>query len=322
MTSSSVGIDVSKDGLDVYVLNAADESSGSARRFENTPAGRRELAQFVGSFAPERIVLEATGGYERTTIGELAAAQLPVAVVNPRQVRDFAKALNLLAKTDSIDARVLALFGARVKPDIRPLTDEEGLLLKDLLARRAQLVEMRTMELNRLEQAHGKRLQQDHEAAIAFFDRRLEKLDDELDDRLRKSPVWQEKIDLLKSVPGIGPQTARTLVVELAELGSCSRQAIAALVGVAPMNRDSGAFRGARMIVGGRAKVRSALYMAAFSAARCNPTIRAYYAKLRAAGKPFKVALVACIRKLVTILNAMLREKTAWKNPLAQPVTA
>jgi transposase len=322
MTSSNVGIDVSKEWLDVYALNAADESAGSARRFENTPAGRRELTKFVASFAPERIVLEATGGYERTTVAELATLQLPVAAVNPRQVRDFARALNLLAKTDSIDARVLALFGARVRPPIRPLTDEEGLLLKDLLARRAQLIEMRTMESNRLEQAHAKRLKQDHEATITFLEKRLAKLDDELDDRLRKSPVWQEKIDLLKSVPGIGPQTARTLAIELTELGSCSRQAIASLVGVAPMNRDSGTFRGMRTIVGGRAKVRSALYMAAFSAARCNPIIRAYYAKLRAAGKAFKVALVACIRKLLTILNAMLREKTMWKNPLAQPATA
>jgi len=322
MTSSNVGIDVSQDWLDVAVLAGSEDSAGPARRFENTAAGRRELTKFVGSFTPERVVMEATGGYERTTAAELAAAALPVAVVNPRQVRDFAKALNLLAKTDRIDARVLALFAARVRPEIRPLADAEGLLLRDLLARRAQLVEMRTMESNRLQQAHGKRLQQDHEAAIAFFERRLEKLDDELDDRLRKSPVWQEKVDLLKSVPGIGPQTARTLVIELAELGSCSRQAIAALVGVAPMNRDSGTLRGRRMIVGGRGHVRSALYMATLTAKRWNPPIAAHFAKLRAAGKDFKVALVACMRKLVVILNAMLREKATWKNPLAQPVTA
>jgi len=318
MIRSYVGIDVSKDGLDVAVLVESEVSEGSARRFENTAAGRRELTKFVGSCGAERIVLEATGGYERTTIAELAAAELPVVVVNPRQVRDFAKALNLLAKTDRIDARVLALFAQKIQPPVRALPDENALLLKDLLARRAQLVEMRTMELNRLQQAHGKRLRQDHEAAIAFFDRRLEKLDDELDDRLKKSPVWQEKVDLLKTVPGIGPQTARTLVVELTELGACSRQAIAALVGLAPMNRDSGTLRGRRMIVGGRGKVRSALYMATLTARSWNPPIRAQFEKLRAAGKPFKVALVACMRKLLTILNAMLRERTPWKNPLAE----
>jgi transposase len=174
------------------------------------------------------------------------------------------------------------------------------------------------MELNRRKQAHSKRLQRDHDAAIAFFDRRLELLDDELDDRLKKSPLWQEKLDLLKTVPGIGPQTARTLVVELAELGTCSRQAITALVGLAPMNRDSGKYRGRRMIVGGRGKVRSALYMATLTARSWNPPIRAHFEKLRAAGKPFKVALVACMRKLLTILNAMLRENKRWKNPLAE----
>lgn len=214
--------------------------------------------------------------------------------------------------------RVLALFAEKIQPPVRPLTDEEGWFLRDLLARRRQLIEMKTMECNRLRQAHGKRLQQDHEATIKFLDGRLAKLDDELDDRLRKSPVWQEKVDLLKSVPGIGPQTARTLVVELAELGACSRQAIAALVGLAPLNRDSGTLRGRRMIVGGRAKVRSALYMAALTASRRNPPIRAYYVKLRAAGKATKVALVACMRKLLTILNAMLRTNTSWKNPLAE----
>jgi transposase len=321
MLSSYVGIDVSKDALDAFALvptEGAEEAEGSARRFDNTPEGRRELTKFVASFTPERVVLEATGGYERTTVAELAAAQLPVVVVNPRQVRDFAKALNLLAKTDRIDARVLALFAEKIRPPVRPLTDEEGLLLRDLLARRRQLIEMKTMELNRLGQAHGKRLKQDHEAAIAFFDRRLAKLDDELDDRLKKSPVWQEKVDLLKTVPGVGPQTARTLVVELAELGTCSRQAIAALVGLAPMNRDSGTFRGRRMIVGGRAKVRSALYMAALTAGRCNPTIHAHYVKLRAAGKATKVALVACMRKLLTVLNAMLRERKPWKNSLTE----
>lgn len=318
MTSSYVGIDVSKDSLDAALLVGQEGDEAIAERFDNTSAGRRALVERLNSRAVERVVLEATGGYERLAVAELAAAGLPLVVVNPRQVRDFAKALNLLAKTDRIDAWVLARFAQRIRPPERALPDADGLLLKDLLARRAQLIEMRTMEANRLGQARSKRIAQDVEAALAFLDRRLEKLDDELDDRLRRSPVWQEKLDLLKTVPGIGPQTARTLVVELKELGDCSRQAIAALVGVAPMNRDSGTLRGRRMIVGGRSVVRSALYMAALSATRWNPTIRAHYAKLRAAGKRFKVALVACMRKLLTILNAILRERKPWRNQLAE----
>jgi len=315
MNSSYVGIDVSKDALDAAVLVGPEASEATAARFDNTPDGRRELVARLRTLEVERVVLEATGSYERLVVAELAAAGLPVVVVNPRQVRDFAKALNLLAKTDRIDAWVLARFAQKMRPPERVLPDADGLLLKDLLARRAQLIEMRTMEANRLQQARSKRIVQDVEATLAFLDRRLEKLDDELDDRLRRSPVRQEKVDLLKTVPGVGPQTARTLVVELLELGDCSRQAIAALVGVVPMNRDSDEFRGRRMIVDGRRVVRGALYMAALSATRWNPRIRDYYAKLRAAGKPFKVALVACMHKLLTILNAMLRQKNPGEIP-------
>ncbi|MBL9080288.1 MAG: IS110 family transposase, partial [Planctomycetales bacterium] len=306
MSLSSAGLDVSKEGLDLVTLDES-EAVVASRRFVNTPAGCRELAEFLKVAAVERIVLEATGGYERTAVGELAAAGLPVVVVNPRQVRDFAKALGVSAKTDRLDAEVLARFAQRIRPPLRPLPDENALILRDLLARRAQLIEMRTMESNRLKQARTEQVAVDLRASIKFLDERLKSFDDELDQRLRQSPVWQEKADLLQTVPGVGPQTARTLIVELSELGGCSRQAIAALVGVAPMNRDSGEFRGRRMIVGGRSSVRRALYMAALTASRRNPVIRIHYEKLRQAGKPFKVALVACMRKLLTILNAMLR---------------
>ena len=316
MSAFSAGLDVSKDGLDLATLGDG-EAVVASRRFDNTPAGCRELVKFLAAVAVERIVLEATGGYERTAVAELAAAGLPVVVVNPRQVRDFAKALGLLAKTDRLDAEVLARFAQRIRPELRPLPDENALILRDLLARRAQLIEMRTMESNRLKQTHTEQVAVDLRASIAFLERRLRSLDDELDDRLRQSPVWQEKVDLLQTVPGVGPQTARTLVVELSELGACSHQAIAALAGLAPMNRDSGEFRGRRMIVGGRPSVRRALYMAALAASRHNPIIRLHYEKLRRAGKPFKVALVACMRKLLIILNAMLRNRSSWKKTAA-----
>lgn len=313
MFPPSAGLDVSKAGLDLVTLDESEAVTAS-RRFANTPAGCRELAEFLRAAAVERIVLEATGGYERTAVAELAAAGLPVVVVNPRQVRDFAKALGVSAKTDRLDAEVLARFAQRIRPPLRALPDENAVILRDLLARRAQLIEMRTMESNRLKQAHAEQVAVDLRASIKFLDERLKSFDDELDQRLRQSPVWQEKADLLQTVPGVGPQTARTLVVELSELGACSRQAIAALVGLAPMNRDSGEFRGRRMIVGGRSSVRRALYMAALTASRRNPVIRVHYEKLRRAGKPFKVALVACMRKLLTILNAMLRNRSSWNN--------
>lgn len=307
MSASFVGIDVSKAWFDLHVLE------GLCQRFDNTPAGRRALREALEPLSIERVVLEATGGYERLLVAELAAAGLPVVVVNPRQVRDFAKALGLLAKTDAIDARVLALFAQAVRPVPRPLPNEQGQQLRETLARRAQLVEMRTMELNRLQQAHTQKVLRDLRSSIEFLDKRIQRLDDELDQWIQQSPLWQAKADLLRTVPGIGPQTARVLVVELPELGNCSRQAVAALVGLAPMNRDSGAWRGQRTIVGGRKTVRSALYMAVLAATRYNPTIRHCYQRLRLAGKPPKVALVACMRKLLIILNAMLREQQPWK---------
>ena len=252
MSAEFVGIDVSKGWLDVYLLNAAKTA-----RFENSADGQRMLVESLAAAAIERVVLEATGGYERLLVATLAAANLPVVVVNPRQVRDFAKALGQLAKTDRIDAVVLARFAAAVRPELRPLPSQDEQKLRETLARRAQLIGMRTMETNRLQQAQSRKVRADVQAVLNFLDKRLRAIDDELDALIRAAPLWQEKVDLLKSVPGVGDQTARTLVADLSELGSCSRQQIAALVGVAPLNRDSGTLRGQRMIWGGRAVVRA-----------------------------------------------------------------
>lgn len=311
MDECFVGIDVAKDSLELHML------PGHAQQLPNTPAGCGEIVALLKPLPVKRIVLEATGGYERMLTAELAAANLPVVVVNPRQVRDFAKAKGLLAKTDRIDAQVLSLFAQVMQPELRPLPDEHAQKLRDILTRRGQLIEMRTMESNRLQQARARQVQYDLRATITFLNKRIDRIEDELDQALRQTPAWQEKLDLLQTVPGIGPQTARVLVLELPELGSCSRHQGAALVGVAPMNRDSGRFRGKRMIQGGRRTVRSALFMAALSGIRWNPVLRGHYQKLRATGKPFKVAMVACMRKLLVILNAMLRTKQPWQPALA-----
>jgi len=307
MTDWYVGIDISKDWLDLHVLE------GTSQRFGNTAEGHRSLIALLRPQPIQRVVLEATGGYERLLVAALVAAELPVVVTNPRQVRDFAKALGMLAKTDRIDAHVLARFAQAVQPAPRPIADEQTQKVREFMARRAQLIEMRVMESNRLKQANARRVRSDLLSSIEFIDKRIKRLDDEIDEEIQRSPAWQGKVNLLLSVPGIGPQTARVLVVELPELGSCSRQQGAALVGLAPMNRDSGQFRGKRMIIGGRAVVRRALYMAALSASRSNLVIRQHYQKLRAAGKPFKVAIVACMRKLLTIVNAMLRKCLPWQ---------
>ena len=310
--SLCVGIDVSKDWLDSQLLDPSGQK-GPAERIANSSSACQALAQKLSKLSIQCIVLEASGGYERTLVATLAAAGLPVVVVNPRQVRDFAKALGFLAKTDEIDAYVLARFAQDVRPPQRKIPDEQTQALRDLLTRRAQLVEMRTMESNRLQQAATTRIIKDLKSSLEFIDKRLKKLDDEIDEQIRQTPAWLEKVELLKSVPGIGPQTARVLVLDLPELGQCSRQQTAALVGVAPMNCDSGQFRGDRTIRGGRKNVRSALYMATLSATRFNDTIKSHYEKLRDAGKPFKVAIVACMRKLLTILNAMVRNQHPWQ---------
>lgn len=306
MDAVFVGIDVSKDTLDLQVLN------GAYRQFANTPDGHRELLAMLQAEPPQRVALEATGGYERLIVAALSAAEIPVVVANPRQVRDFAKGIGKLAKTDKIDAGVLSEFAKVVQTPLRTLPDEHTQKLRELLARRAQLIEMRTMETNRKHQAHSARVIKDLLSSIEFINKRLKRLDDEIDDQIRQSPTWQAKLELLQTTPGVGPQTARTLVVELPELGDGSRQQNAALVGVAPRPWDSGQQRGVRRIVGGRASVRRALYMATLTAKRINPAIREHFEKLRAAGKAFKVAMVACMRKLLGILHAMLREQKPW----------
>jgi transposase len=307
MSETFVGIDVSKDWFDVQVLE------GPRERFANDRAGHEQVIAWLAGRSIAGVVLEATGGYERWLVAALTAAGLPTAVVNPRQVRDFAKALGRLAKTDAVDAEVLARFAQAIRPAPQPPVDEQVLRLRERLARRGQLIEMRTMETNRLQQAHDRSVRRDLLSSLEFLEKRLKRLDDEIDDELRQSPAWREQVEILTGVPGVGPQTARTLVVELPELGECSRREGAALVGLAPRNRDSGQFRGRRTIGGGRSSVRTALYMAALSAIRCNPVIRPFYRKLRDAGKPAKVALVACMRKLLTILNALLRKKSTWQ---------
>lgn len=306
-TPCYVGIDVAKAHLDVAVHPAA-----ATPRFGQDEVGLRALVTHIQSLAPTLVVLEATGGYETDAVTALALAGIPVAVVNPRQVRDFAKAIGRLAKTDALDAGVLALFAARVQPEPRAMPDAIHQALTALIARRRQLVEMLTAERNRLPLARGP-IKKDVRQHITFLERRLKAADTDLRTRLRDSPIWRAQEDLLRSVPGIGPTTAATLIADLPELGRLSRQAIAALVGVAPLNRDSGTRQGPRVTWGGRAAVRGPLYMATQVATRHNPVIKAFYERLRAAGKPPKVALVAAMRKLLTILNAMVKANRGWQ---------
>ncbi len=303
-----VGIDVAKAALDVAV-------SPTAARW-TIPYTERELAGLVPrltTLQPALVVLEATGGLEGPLVGALATAGLPVVVVNPRQVRDFAKATGTLAKTDALDAAVLAHFAAAVRPTPRPLPDAATQALAALVTRRRQLVEMLTAERNRLGSA-PRTLRAEIQAHITWLKRRLGRLDDDLNEAIRTSPVWRAQDDLLQSVPGVGPVLSRTLLASLPELGHLHRKAIAALVGVAPLNRDSGTLRGRRTVWGGRAAVRAVLYMGTLVAVRHNPVLRAFYQRLRAVGKLPKVALTACMRKLLTILNAMLKQQTRW-NP-------
>jgi len=310
--SYSVGVDVSKDWLDVAWL-AQGQKQASAERLPNSGEGIRQLVAACEQRAVTRIVLEATGGLEREAVRELAAARLPVVVVNPRQVRDFARAIGRLAKTDRLDAEVLALFAHAVQPELRPLAPQTARELQEKLARRRQLVQLRTAEGNRLTQARSPKVRRSIESVLQLLDRQLEQLDKDIDQTIRQSPLWRARQQLLLSVPGVGRHTAHTLVAELPELGHCSRQQIAFLVGVAPLNRDSGSLRGRRHIWGGRARVRQALYMATLVAARHNPVISKHYQHLLQQGKKKKVALIACMRKLLTILNAILREQKPWQ---------
>lgn len=307
-----VGVDVAKGGLEVALLGAELDRLSVA----NEPEGHARIVDECRSRNVVAIVLEATGGYERALVAELAAASLPVVVVNPRQVRDFARATGQLAKTDAIDAEVLAQFAKAIKPKIRPIPDENTRQLQEKLARRRQLVTMRVAEQHRRRQATSKVVIQSIQTVLDVLYRQIEQIDQDLDDVIRQTPIWRERESLLRSVPGIGPSVARTLIAELPELGHCSRGELAALVGVAPRNRDSGTFRGRRTIGGGRATVRHVLYMATLVGIRHNPVIHHHYHRLCKAGKAKKLAIVACMRKLLVILNAMIRNQETWKpNP-------
>ena len=313
MTESFAGIDVSKQYLDVAVCG----STAREWRVKHTEAAIRSLTQELAALAPTLLVLEATGGLEMNLAAALVTAGVPVAVVNPRQVRDFARATGELAKTDAIDARLLAQFAQKIRPQVRPLPDEEARELDALVARRRQLVDMRTGELNRLHQA-SRVVRRDIEEHVAWLDQRIGEVNTLLQERIRASSVWLEKDTALRSTPGVGPTLSFTLLAGVPELGTLSRQKVSKLVGIAPLNRDSGTLRGQRRIWGGRADVRSVLYMAALSAIRYNPVIREFYHRLLSRGKIKKVALVACMRKLLTILNRMLKDGTRWNPALAR----
>ncbi len=304
---SFIGIDVAKAQLEFACRPSGETATGS-----NDEAGIHALVARCQAATATLIVCEATGGYEAALVAALVTAGLPVVVANPRQVRDFAKATGQLAKTDAIDAQILALFAERVRPEPRPLPDAAAQALNALLTRRRQLIGMLVAERNRLLIAPPA-VRRDLQQHIRFLERRLREADGDLHTAVKASPVWRVKDDLLQSVPGVGRVVSLTLLAELPELGRLGHKQIAALVGVAPLNRDSGTLRGKRLVYGGRAPVRAVLYMAALVASRRNPVIRTFYERLRAAGKPAKVALTACMRKLLTILNAIARSGTPWQ---------
>jgi len=304
-----VGIDVAKDRLDVHV-RPTGEAFAVARDSEGVAA----LLERVAGLKPGLIVLEATGGFETVVAGALVAAGLPLAVVNPRQIREFARATGRLAKTDKLDAEINALFAERIQPEPRPVPDNQARALAELIARRRQIVDMMTMERNRRHMLTSKRLIKSVDRLLAVLQKELSSLEHELDDTIRGTPAWREKEELLTSVPGVGNTVARTLLADLPELGQLGRRQIASLVGVSPFNRDSGRFRGKRTTWGGRAKVRSVLYMGALVATRHNPILSVFYRRLLADGKEKKVALTAVMRKLLVILNAILRDGTPWQN--------
>ena len=304
-----VGIDVAKAQVDVAIRPTND-------RWEipRDEAGIRKLVSQMKTLEPVMVLLEASGGLELPLVAALAAEAVPVVVVNPRQVRDFARATGKLAKTDALDAAVLAHFAEAVRPPVRPLRDAETQLLNSMAARRHQVMTMLVSEKNRLSAATTVAVRPRIEAHIAWLERELDELDEGLRQTLRQSPVWQEKDDLLRTVPGVGEQLSITLLAYLPELGTLDRRQIAALVGVAPFNRDSGTLRGKRTVWGGRARVRAALYMGALVASRFNPVIQDFYQRLLAAGKPKKLALTACMRKLLVILNSMLKHGSPWRD--------
>ena len=302
-----VGIDVSKATLAIALM-----PTGEWWEVGNDTAGIKQLVAQLHDHKPSLIVLEATGGYERPVAAALATEGLPLVVANPRQVRDFAKATGQLAKTDRIDAAVLARFAERIQPTPRPLPDSALQSLDALLTRRRQLLDMLTAEKNRLETAPAA-VRRDIQQHVRWLERKLANIDSDLNKAIEDSPIWRAKDNLLQSAPGVGPVLSRTLLAEVPELGNLNRKEIAALIGVAPIARDSGTLRGKRCVWGGRAPVRAVLYMATLVATRHNPTIRRFYTRLQANGKPKKVALTASMRKLLTILNAMARTNTHWQ---------
>lgn len=303
-----IGIDVSKDHLDVHVL-----PQETAFVVERNGKGLAELVERLRPLAPSLVAVEATGGFEMTTAAAIAGAGLPLAVVNPAQIRHYAQALGKRAKTDPIDAKVIARFAADVKPEPRALPDEQTRLLAELVGRRRQIIEMIQAERQREKRITLKRLKKSIARVIATLEKELVEIDSEIDDTVRGSPVWREKEDLLASVPGVGNQTARTLLAELPELGTLDRKRIASLAGLAPYTRQSGQWKGKSMIGGGRQSVRSALFMAAMVAGQHNPVLKAFRDRLVAAGKPKIVAIIAVARKLLTILNAILRDRKPWQ---------
>ena len=302
------GIDVAKDRLDVH-LRPAGQSFAVSRN----GAGIEQLLDRLRDTPPALVVMEATGGFELTVAAAIAGAGLPLAVVNPRQIRDFARATGRLAKTDRLDAEAIALFAERIRPEPRPVPDEQAQALAELVARRRQIVEMIGMELNRRRQARARRVARTIEATLRVLEAQLTDLDDDIDAAIRDTPAWRATDDLLQSVPGIGPVASRTLIAEMPELGRIDRRAAAALVGVAPINRDSGYMRGHRAIAGGRTTLRNVLFMATLSAVRWNPVLKAHYQQLIQRGRPKKVALIACLRRLVSILNAIIRAQLPWQ---------
>lgn len=301
-----LGIDVSKEWVDAHLL-----PGGQAWHVANDP---RELADWAGQLPDEvaLAVLEATGGLETQAATALGLAGVPVAIVNPKQVKAFAVAIGQKAKSDAIDAETIARFGEKIQPKARPLPDKEQAELKELLARRQQLVSDRTAELNRLGTMNSKRAQKSIKAHIQWLDKQIQRIDQELDDTIKKSPLWLAKEQLLKSIPGIGPQTARTMLACMPELGQLNRKEIAALAGLAPYTRESGKWKGKRFIGGGRSEVRAVLYMAALSSSRANSPFSMFYRSLVEKGKPKKVALTACMRKMLTVMNAVIRDQKQW----------
>ncbi len=307
-SSVFVGIDVSKDRLDVHL-----RPTGKAFCVSRDAKGLDDLVSRLIELPVALVVLEATGGFETTVAAALAGVGLPLCVVNPRQIRDFARAMGRLAKTDALDAEAIALFAERIRPEARPLLDPERARLAEFVSRRRQVIEMIGMETNRRRRATDKHLAKRLDRHVAFLEKELDEIDRDIGEAIKSSPVWCKTEELLKSVPGIGDVTARTLLAEVPELGTVDRHQIAALVGVAPVNRDSGLMRGHRAIAGGRTSVRNVLYMAALTAIRRNPVFRTFYHRLITRGRPKKVALVAVLRKLLTVLNAIVRDLTPWR---------